>query len=53
MFFLSNYNACSPVIYFDVPPPPPFPLEISNPFYGEGMEYFLHKVTDNALFYTP
>ena len=53
MFFLSNYNACSPVSYFDVPPPPPFPLEISNPFYGEGMEYFLHKVTDNALFYSP
>ena len=39
MFFLCNYNACSPLSYSDAPPPPhpfpQFPLEISNPFVGK------------------
>lgn len=40
MFFLCNYNACSPLSYSDAPPLPQFPLEISNPFCGEVWNIF-------------
>ena len=34
MFFLSNYNACSPVSYFDVPPPPIPPRNFQSLLWG-------------------
>ena len=43
MFFLSNYNACSPVSYFDVPPPPIPPQKLPIPFMGKVWNIFYTK----------